>query len=334
MRPEIRVCGRMPRRRFIAITAGVMAGSLLPGLARAEQLRTFRWQGVVLGADASLSLQHEDEAEAKSAIADCLAEAARLEAIFSLFRPDSALARLNAEGRLSDTPMDLRVLLGEALVLAERSAGAFDPTIQPLWALYADHFARPDAAPEGPSPTAIAAAKRLVDWRRVKIAGGAVRLAEPGMALTLNGIAQGYITDRVGDLLRARGFSHVLVDLGEELALGPKSDGAPWRIGIADPERPSVSLTDLDVTEGAVATSGGYGYRFDPAGRFTHILDPDNGKPAHRWASVTVLAESAMLADGLSTALSVMPVERAADLIDGRARVYVVPEGARRGRWL
>jgi len=334
MRPDHFAARPIARRRFIAIMAAAAASPALPRFARADELPTIRWEGIVLGAASSLTLQHPDETEARSAIEACLAEAARLEGAFSLFRPDSALARLNAEGRLEDAPMDLRILMAEALRLAEISDGAFDPTIQPLWALYAAHFSRPDAAPEGPPAAAITATRELVDWRGIRIEGGSIRLGKPGMAVTLNGIAQGYITDRVGDLLRARGFSHVFIDLGEELALGSKADGSPWRVGIADPSRPSTALINVDLSDGAMATSGSYGFSFDPAGRFGHIIDPGTGETASRWASVTVLADNATTADGLSTALSVLPASAAPALVGDRARLFVVPVGAGEGYWL
>ena len=154
------------------------------------------------------------------------------------------------------------------------------------------------------------------------------------MAMTLNGIAQGYITDRIGDLLRERGFQHVLVDMGEQLALGPKWDGEAWRVGIADPAEPGKALLELPVRHGAIATSGGYGYHFDGAGHFAHILDAGTGAPARRWASVTVLADRAATADGLSTALSVVPAERARVLLSNGARAFLIPEGSKSGHWL
>jgi len=319
------------RRRFIAIVAtacGAGTMGFTPGA------RAFSWEGVALGARASLTLEHYDEAEAKSAIEAALAEVARLERIFSLFRPDSALARLNRDGRIDDAPGDLRVLLAEALSVAKRSAGAFDPTVQPLWALYARHFSVANAAADGPGPEEIKNALRLVDWRKVVINGANIRLLEPGMALTLNGVAQGYITDKVGDLLRARGFEHVLVNMGEELALGPKQGGHPWQVGLANPKAPDRIMRSFPLVKGAVATSGGYGFRFDPAGRFTHILDPRTGACARRWASVTVLASRATKADALSTALSVTPPSSCASLLNEMTQAYVVPLGGGEGLWL
>jgi thiamine biosynthesis lipoprotein len=280
---------------------------MLPQALEGRTLPTATWRGIALGADASLILQHSDATAAKAAIHACLEEVARLEAIFSLHRPDSALARLNADGVIDDAPADLRLLLAEALAIAARSGGAFDPTVQPLWDLYARHFSRADAAADGPAPDVIEARRRLVDWRKVAMDGATIRLREAGMAVTLNGIAQGYITDKVGDLLRGRGFRHVLVNMGEPLALGPKWDGKAWRVAIADPRAPDRTIGELELTGGAVATSGGYGCHFDAEGRFSHLLDPQSGAPARQWASVTVISDRASLADALSTALSVMP---------------------------
>jgi len=323
----------LTRRRFVSVLAAASVAPLVSHRGVAH-VRTFEWSGVALGAHARLSLQHPDEEAAKSAIAACLSEVARLEAIFSLHRQDSALARLNACGRLDAAPADLRLLLAEALALAERSGGAFDPTVQPLWTLYAQYFSNPGAAPEGPPRDAIDRAVALVGWRKVEIDGATIRLCEPGMGVTLNGIAQGYITDRVGDLLRTRGFRHVLVDMGEQLALGPKWDGAAWRVGIANPTAPDRTLFELPLGNGAIATSSGYGYRFDPASRFTHILEPNTGLPARQWASVTVVTDLAATADGLSTALTVVPAERAQAVIPPNARAYLIPAGSQSGYWI
>jgi FAD:protein FMN transferase len=324
----------LTRRRFVSVLAAAAVAPLASSRGPAERAQAFAWEGLALGAHARLCLQHPDEGAAKSAIAACLEEVARLEAIFSLHRSDSALASLNACGRLDAAPADLRSLLGEALMLAERSDGAFDPTIQPLWELYARHFSSPGADPKGPPRAAIGKAKALIGWRKIDIDGAAIRFREPGMAVSLNGIAQGYITDRIGDLLRRRGFQHVLINMGEQLALGPKWDGESWRAGIADPAEPGKVLLELPVTRGAIATSGGYGYHFDGAGRLAHILDPGTGAPAGRWASVTVLADRAATADGLSTTLAVVPAERAAVLLSGKTRAYLIPEGSKIGHWL
>lgn len=322
---------RPSRRRFIAIAAAAVA---LPRLALAREFKTFTWRGIALGAEASLTIEHDDAGEANAAIEAVLAEVARLETIFSLSRPDSALSRLNKTGVLDPAPLDVRMVVGEALRLSALSDGAFDPTIQPLWTLYAEHFASRDADPRGPDPARIAATREIVGWQHCIADGSRIRLDRKGMALTLNGIAQGYITDRAGEVLKTRGFTHVLVDLGEQLALGPKRDGARWRVGIADPAAPGVCLETVAIDGGAVATSGGYGCHFDHAGRFSHLIDPRTGVPVAQAGSVTVVAASACRADGLSTAIAVAPAERVQRLLTGGARAYVVVPGARQGRWI
>lgn len=313
----------MTRRRFIQISAAFAASAAAPGASRASA-ETWTWNGVVLGAEASLTLQHPQESAAKSAIADCLAEVARLEAIFSLHRPDSALSRLNAQGYLDGAPADLRVLLAHSLALARQTNGAFDPTIQLLWRAYADHFSTPAADQDGPPPEIIAAASARTGWQHVALDGGRIEFLKPNMEMTLNGIAQGYITDKAGELLKSRGFSNVLINLGEQLALGPKWDGEAWSVGIAGPVEDAPLLLRLPLTQGALATSGGYGCCFDKVGRFGHILDPQTGRPAARWKSMSVLAACAAEADGLSTAFSVMSADDIKRHLNPGLRVFAL----------
>ena len=252
--------------------------------------------------------------------ARCMAEVERLESIFSLYRADSALSRLNAAGALDDPPAELVELLSFSLSLAHRSGGAFDPTVQPLLKLYLDHFSSPGASVQGPSDEAIAAARQRVGYADVELDVDRIRLGRPGAAITLNGVAQGFITDRVSELLLANGFGDVLVNLGEGRALGHRPDGGPWRAAITDPAQPGRTLFELPLGSGrgqrpALATSGGYGTRFGPDPGIHHLLDPRTGRSANHHASVSVAAPRATLADGLSTTLSVLAPEQRAPLL-------------------
>ena len=185
-----------------------MAGLSLapPALARAAAASALhRWRGVALGAEASIVLHHPDGAAARRLIASCVDEIARLERVFSLYRADSALSRLNRFGALEAPPSALVQLLDDCRRFNRITGGAFDATVQPLWRLYADHFSQEDADPSGPGPAALARARALVDQRSVAVDPAHVSFARPGMAITLNGIAQGFATDRVAALLRAGG---------------------------------------------------------------------------------------------------------------------------------
>ena len=131
-----------------------------------------------------------------------------------------------------------------------------------------------------------------------------------GMAVTLNGIAQGYITDKVVDLLRAEGIDHSLVDMGETRVMGTHPDGRSWDVAIADPDEPTRIAAVLPLVDRALATSGAYGFRFDPSGRFNHLFNPATGACAWVYRSVTTVADRATAADALSTAFSLMPRDR------------------------
>lgn len=310
------------RRRFLSVLGASAACAALPLAQAAHRDASVPvvWKGAALGALATITLVHEDRAHARSVLDDCVADVERLERVFSLYRADSALSRLNAAGELREPPSELVELLSTSLSLARASDGAFDPTMQPLYRLYEAHFRAPDAAPQGPSADAIAQVLGLVDHRRVEVAADRVVLGLRGMAISLNGIAQGYFTDRVADRLRREGFGDVAIDLGEARAAGRRADGNPWSAVVVDPERPSRTLFELTMGDApgqvqALATSAGAGTRFGPDPRVHHLFDPRTGRSANRYASVSVAASRATIADGLSTALSVVAPERRAGLL-------------------
>jgi len=319
------------RRRFITFVA---AAAGLPLLLKtgSSQAKPVRWDGTALGAPASIQLYHTDEAKAHAAIAAGLNELKRLEAIFSVYRADSSISKLNREGVLENAPDDFITMLTRALSLAKISDGVYDPTVQSVWQLYFRHFTSSNPDPAGPAPRDLAAALALVDWRAVEVDAGSKRIsfARPGMGLTLNSGAQGYITDRVADVLRAHGFDRMLVDMGEPRALSTKPDGTAWRIGIADPADPNRTIVTLDVVDKCVSTSGGYGTLFDSAGTFTHLIDTRTGCTAPALLGVSVIADTGIAADGLSTAMLMAPVERRQAILKaagGQKAIYVTPDG-------
>ncbi len=321
----------LSRRRFITLAAAAAGLPLLLKMGSA-QARMVRWEGTALGAPASIQLFHDDAAQAQAAIDASLKELQRLEAIFSVYRADSAISALNRHGVLENAPQDFVAMTSRALALAQISDGAYDPTVQPLWQTYFRHFTATNPDPAGPSAAAIQAARDLVDWRAVELdaANRRVAFARPGMGLTLNSGAQGYITDRVAEVLRAHGFDRMLVDMGEPRALSAKPDGSAWRIAIANPASPSNSVVTLDVVNQCVSTSGGYGTLFDQAGKFTHLIDTRSGRTVPAMLGVSVVANLGAVADGLSTAMLMAPVERRQEILraaGGEKAIYVTPQG-------
>ena len=285
------------RRRFITISAGLALGSIVsPAMAK-----TVSWRGIALGAEAKLIIAGLPEGEANRLVDSALAEIDRLEGIFSLYRTDSTLCKLNRDGKLQAPPPELLSLFSKVDVIHRAAGGLFDPTVQPLWRVYAEYAGKP-------SDNAVREARRRVGWEHVGYDTDVVQFERPRMQLTLNGIAQGFVTDRITSLLKSQGAEHAVVNIGEISALGNQSDGEPWQVGLMssgnDPADEFVQLSNQ-----SVATSAPMGTTFD--GRKSHILNPLNGLPsAPYWERVSVIHGSAAIADGLSTA-SVLMAEAA-----------------------
>jgi thiamine biosynthesis lipoprotein len=275
---------------IFAATGGTLAAAIGRDRSAAAD---YEWRGFAMGTDARIVFCGGGDAVDET-IRMAVAEIERLEAALSLFRSDSEICRLNRDGILAAPSGDMRRALALGLAVARATGGLYDPTVQALWEAHIDWFtANPQAGL--PPRDLIAAARAWVDWRRIKIHVDAIRLGDR-QRITLNGLGQGYVTDRVADLLRARGFSHVLVDLGEQRALGPRDDGAPWLVARAD-------TAPIPLRAGALATSEGSGCVIGASGGAHHLFDPRTGRSAQHWRRITVGHPSAALADALSTAL-------------------------------
>lgn len=241
------------------------------------------------------------------------AEIARLESIFSLYQQHSALSTLNRLGVLITPPPELVTLLEKSRTVWDLTGGLFDPTVQPLWQAYAQYFSIAASDPAGPSRQKIESALDLIGFDRVIFNHDRIAFAQRGMALTLNGIAQGYITDRIVDLLRENGITSTIVNMGEVRAVGMRSDGTPWRVGINDLDTGPVEGYPL--VDRAIATSSPNGFRFGGPGSPSHLLHPRSGASESLYGSVSIVAPEAATADALSTAFGFLTVERISGLL-------------------
>lgn len=294
------------RRRFLSISAAAIAVS---GTGLHASPDVARWRGIALGAKCSLELVGVEASVAAPIFAAVQAELERLEGIFSLYRRNSEISRLNRVGHLEFPSPDLLAVLSTCDHLHAATGGAFDPTVQPLFAIWA----RAIAEGRTPSTAEVSTARALVGWDGTTFDTGSVELARPGAALTLNGIAQGYITDRIAEVLRKQGLQNVLIDMGEISARGHASGGVPWRAGIADPG--GTILKRISLSGRALATSAPKGTTLDKSGRIGHIFDPRSGGQASAASIISVSASRAEVADGLSTALCVLPGDKHGELM-------------------
>lgn len=314
----------LPRRRVLQIIAGSTAALALGGCGESpssrKKLTPYVWEGSLLGAETTLTLYHEHDAASIAAIKEITAEVKRLAGIFTIYVFGSELSRLNKTGRLEPAAPEMLEILNVSRRLWRESDGLFDPTIQPLWELYADYYSAP-RTPDDPGPTAaaIAAARSKVGLDKVLVEDGSIRFAAEGMALSFNGIVQGYLTDRAHEILRKRGFRHALINMGERRALGgkPQPDGSvqPWQVDIADATAPSQVFDTLEVMDQAVSTSAPSGSAFNTGGTVHHLFNPKTGLSENRYHSVTVTAPTATIADGLSTVLTVVSPDQARGIL-------------------
>ncbi len=252
-----------------------------------------------------------EEAQTGAVLAQIPTQLGALEAELSATREDSDIFRIDrAEGQPVEVRASVSELLSDALELCRITGGALDITAYPAvkaWGFTTGEHRVPDEEE-------LAALAAKIDYAAVGSDGPTVTLPA-GMELDVGAVAKGYAGDLLAEAVRTNDISSALLDLGQStiVAIGTKPGGKPWRIGIRDPAGESY-LAVVELTDMSLGTSGGYQRYFEEDGVvYWHILDPDTAAPARSGlASVTVVAPSALLCDGLSTALFVMGLEEGA----------------------
>lgn len=295
----------MQRRQFLTTGLGMAVGHLA---MRADTPRLQWRQRILLGLGTTLSLRaaHENTTQLEAGLDAAVAAIRRVEASMSLFNAQSDVATLNRQGFLDAPGPELLTVLRMSLLVAQRSEGRFDPTVQPLWLLYAR------AQREGHVPTQneLAAVRERIGWQHVAVSDARIALARPGMALTLNGIAQGYAADLAKQTLVQHGIAHALVDAGEFACLGQNPLNQPWTLGVENPRNVEQVLAGVQMGGRSVATSSDHRSAFSKDLMHHHILDPATGDSPPAMSSVTVLAHSAMLADALTKVMFIGGTDR------------------------
>jgi thiamine biosynthesis lipoprotein len=255
----------LSRRRFLTISAGL---ALAPQGAIAQT-----WQGRAFGAEVSMTIRGAHAAEV---LQDSRQMIEKIESLFNLYDPNSALSRLNTTGEMSNPDPHFIELMHAADTAYRATQGLFDPTVQPLWQTLAKRH----------KPTEY---YFLIGWDRVQFNANKITL-DQRQGLTFNGIAQGFATDKVTEVLMSHGLTDVLVNIGEHRGLG-----GPWSLALDDPEFGHMGMRTL--TTGAIATSSPMATPLIRGGHIIHAT----AKP--RWSTVSVEATTATVADSLSTAL-------------------------------
>ncbi len=310
---------QLSRRQFIRITAAAAGAAIAGGVGLAELSRSSRTaervqdSRMLLGSITNLTVISTDATQARLAINTAFERMASLEEVFSRFRPTSQLSRLNASGTLVDPHPALKAVLTKAVGYGDLTGGAFDVTVEAVLKPYRE-AAKTSTVPD---ETTIADAQERVDYRQISIGADVIRLNRPGMAITLDGIAKGYIIDAGAAVFREYGFEQMMVELGGDLQTFGSAGSRPWQVGIQQPT-PTAEQSPLiaHIVNVAMATSGDYLYTFTSDRRLHHIIDPHSGISPHELSSASVIAATACDADALATSLMVMGADAGLALIE------------------
>ena len=310
---------KLSRRDFVrisAIGAGVLAlgGIGVKELLASGGVREFSETRELLGTFITIKVVDAEPARAQNAIKEGFGEVERLSAILSRFDPNSDLAVLNRDGFIDNASPELLGVVQKAKYISDITAGAFDVSVLPLLNLYVDSFADGGSPP---SEKDIAAAREYVNYQGIEVKDKRISLAVPGMCITLDGIAKGFVVDQATAMLRSHGFTRVLVAGSGDMSLrGDRDDGQPWKIGVTHPRAMAGYYEVFQTTNDSIATSGDYENTFTSDFTWNHIIDPRVGHSPRELASATVVASDTAYADALATSSMVLGVTDAISLLE------------------
>jgi len=320
--------GTMDRRSFLRLSGVLGIGLATAGLAIPTGAEAVRFNHklykisktrLAMGTFVSMTLLHTSRDQSEAAMEEAFLEIDRLARAISRFDETTPVAQLNREGMLKDVPPEMAEVIGRSLAYYRISNGAFDISVKPVVDLFKQKFS--DGTGMGPSDAELREALRVVNGSDIEFTGRTVRFKRPGMGITLDGIAKGYIVDRASAVLSRNGITNHLINAGGDIrTVGSRRDGKPWTIAVQDPKKKGHYPDIIHLTDGAVATSGNYEIYFDREKMFHHIVDPRTGQSPDESASVSVLADTAMEADALSTTVFVMAPERGTRFINSCPR--------------
>ncbi|HEY5019772.1 MAG TPA: FAD:protein FMN transferase [Steroidobacteraceae bacterium] len=273
--------------------------------------------------------EDKDKQRGEQAIDAVMDEMRHIDESMSVYKRTSEVSRVNdlAASQAVKISPELFKLLTTALEYSRITEGAFDITYASVGYMY-DFRER-----KRPTEQQIQSALPAVNYRHVLLdaAHSTVRFSQPGVRIDLGGIAKGYSVDRGIEILRARGFTHALVNAGGDSRVIGDRFGKPWIIGIRHPDHPDQVVTRVPLTDRAFSTSGDYERYFDEDGvRYHHIIDPHTGHSASKVRSATVMAPTATRTDGLSKTAFVLGPDEAMKIynrLDDVDAILVTPEG-------
>lgn len=306
----------LPRRQCLKILGTCGLGSLVPSLYLKaaygqEHLQKTSKTMSMMGTLVTLTIYDPSKEKAVQLQEEAFQKMAELIPIFDRYNPQSHISWLNCHGVLNDVPPNLAKVLQTSQALYQKTQKAFDISMLPLLELYKKTLATTGRTP---SHAQVKKQMEVVGFEKIAISSRKVVFQNSGMRISLDGIAKGFIVDQAVEFLKFHGVHYALINAGGDIRAIQGKGNAPWIIGIEDPRGKKRSVQKIGLKDMAVATSGHYENYFDSSGRHHHIIDASQGDSPRRTLSATVIAPSAMLADGLSTAAFVLPPEKSSHI--------------------
>ena len=320
------------RTKISCLTIFILAFVIFAAPSFAEVVRDSK---TLLGTTVTImTWESEDDPKVAESINAAFAEIERIQKVFSEYIKDSTISKINnAAGRapVKVTP-EVMEMLKKGIWLAEKTSGAFDPTFAGAGALY--DFKAKDPILPSKKKLKEALAKVGIKHLRISEKSQTAMLDVSGAKLGLGGYIKGYAVDRASNVLRERGYTDFIVNGGGDIMVAGNKGKRSWRIGVQDPRGPNNRvLATIQVKDKAVVTSGDYERFFIKDGiRYHHIIDPNSGLPGDECRSVTIVADSTMMADAFATAVFVLGPIRGLELVETLPDVEAFVIDAR-GKW-
>lgn len=241
----------------------------------------------------------------------------KYDTMFSRTNPESEIYKINnADGKPVEVSADTLSIIKEGIYFSELSNGTFDITIGTVSSLW--DFRSEDKII--PSQDTINSSLSHINFRNIQITDNTIQLTDPDTMLDVGALAKGYIADKVKEYLVDNGIEHAIIDLGGNvLVIGSKTDGSDYNIGIQKPfDQTGIPVTSVKISDSSIVTTGIYQRYFEYDDQFYHhILNPDTGYPCdNNLYSVTIITDSSLKADALSTTCFLLGFDKGMELIN------------------
>jgi thiamine biosynthesis lipoprotein len=291
---------------------------LMPLCLQAQQLLSYSKDTLLMGSTFTFTALHSNYELAQKAVHLGISEVVRIEALISSWKATSQTSEINRNAGMKAVLVDKELfnLIDRSLKISQLSQGYFDisfASIDKIWTFKGQ-------IQELPSDAVLAASVAKINYKDIILdkVSGTVFLKNMGMKIGFGAIGKGYAADMAKEVMLNLGIENGVVNAGGDLlAWGYKSNGKAWSIGIADPNDKNRVLSNIEITNQAIVTSGDYErYVLINGERYGHIINPKTGLPVKGISSVTVIANSAEIADALATTVFVLGQEEGLKLID------------------